>query len=158
MGANHLSKRVARGEPAATVSIGVDARKHVHVAVSVDRLGARLGAGGAAELGRQLKVARGPTGKARRAAVFTLKTLIVNVPAEPREALEPRTDRTLIACRSSRATSSTLPRRWSSLPGHSRHAGSRSRPPPHDQALDRSTTSATPTLRAGSGHMQAPPS
>ena len=38
-----MSKRIARVEPAVTVIVGVDTHKHVHVAVAVDRLGARLG-------------------------------------------------------------------------------------------------------------------
>ena len=57
MEANHMSKRIARVEPAVTVIVGVDTHKHVHVAVAVDRLGARLGScsvpanrGGYAEL------------------------------------------------------------------------------------------------------------
>ena len=52
-----MSKRIARVEPAVTVIVGVDTHKHVHVAVAVDRLGARLGScsvpanrGGYAEL------------------------------------------------------------------------------------------------------------
>ena len=57
MEANHMSTRIARVEPAVTVIVGVDTHKHVHVAVAVDRLGARLGScsvpvnrGGYAEL------------------------------------------------------------------------------------------------------------
>ena len=38
-----MSKRIARVEPAVTVIVGVDTHKHVHVAVAVDRLDARLG-------------------------------------------------------------------------------------------------------------------
>ena len=52
-----MSKRIARVEPAVTVIVGVDTHKHVHVAVAVDHLGARLGScsvpanrGGYAEL------------------------------------------------------------------------------------------------------------
>ena len=52
-----MSKRIARVEPAVTVIVGVDTHKHVHVAVAVDRLGARFGScsvpanrGGYAEL------------------------------------------------------------------------------------------------------------
>ena len=183
-----MSKRIARVEPAVTVIVGVDTHKHVHVAVAVDRLGARLGscsvpanrggyaelvawartlgtveafgiegtgsygvglasfvrrhavrvvevnhcdrrkrrnngksdtidaemaarsvlagiatavpksADGAAEMVRQIKIARDTAVKARSSAVITLKTLIVNAPAELREALEPLTDRKLIEC------------------------------------------------------------
>ena len=52
-----MSKRIARVDPAVTVIVGVDTHKHIHVAVAVDRLGARLGScsvpanrGGYAEL------------------------------------------------------------------------------------------------------------
>ena len=183
-----MSKRIARVEPAVTVIVGVDTHKHVHVAVAVDRLGARLGscsvpanrggyaelvawartlgaveafgiegtgsygvglasfvrrhavrvvevnhcdrrkrrnngksdtidaemaarsvlagiatavpktADGAAEMVHQIKIARDTDVKARSSAIITLKTLIVNAPAELREALEPLTDRKLIEC------------------------------------------------------------
>ena len=53
-------------------------------------------ADGAAEMVRQIKVARDTAVKARTAAIITLKTLIVNAPGELREALEPLTDRKLI--------------------------------------------------------------
>ena len=55
-------------------------------------------ADGAAEMVRQIKVARDTAVKARSSAIITLKTLIVNAPAELREALEPLTDRKLIEC------------------------------------------------------------
>ena len=55
-------------------------------------------ADGAAEMVRQIKIARDTAVKARSSAVITLKTLIVNAPAELREALEPLTDRKLIEC------------------------------------------------------------
>ena len=44
-------------------------------------------ADGAAEMVRQIKVARDTAVKARSAAIITLKTLIVNAPGELREAL-----------------------------------------------------------------------
>ena len=53
-------------------------------------------ADGAAEMVRQIKVARDTAVKAKSAAIITLKTLIVNAPSELREALEPLTDRKLI--------------------------------------------------------------
>ena len=247
-----MSKRIARVEPAVTVIVGVDTHKHVHVAVAVDHLGARLGscsvpanrggyaelvawartlgaveafgiegtgsygvglasfvrrhavrvvevnhcdrrkrrnngksdtidaetaarsvlagiatavpksADGAAEMVRQIKVARDTAVKARSSAVITLKTLIVNAPAELREALEPLTDRKLIECapNSSQATSSTPPLRSSMRSGHSRHAGLRSRrkSPPMTRRL---TASLGPPRRrcvrlSGSVQTQAP--
>ena len=55
-------------------------------------------ADGAAEMVRQIKIARDTAVKARSSAIITLKTLIVNAPAELRKALEPLTDRKLIEC------------------------------------------------------------
>lgn len=52
-------------------------------------------ADGSAEMVRQIKVARDTAVKARSAAIITLKTLLVNAPADLREALEPLTDRKL---------------------------------------------------------------
>ena len=48
-------------------------------------------ADGAAEMVRQIKVARDSAVKARSAAMTTLKTLLVNAPSRIREALEPLT-------------------------------------------------------------------
>src|SRR4051812_5547655 len=53
-------------------------------------------ADGAAEMVRQIKVARDTAVKARSAAIIALKTLLVNAPCELRESLEPLTDRKLI--------------------------------------------------------------
>lgn len=53
-------------------------------------------ADGAAEMVRQIKIARDTAVKARSSAIITLKTVIVNAPGELREALEPLTDRKLI--------------------------------------------------------------
>ena len=43
--------RIARVEPAVMVIVGVDTHKHVHVAVAVDRLGARLGSAACRRIG-----------------------------------------------------------------------------------------------------------
>jgi transposase len=51
---------------------------------------------GAAEMVRQIKVARDRAVKARSAAIIALKTLLVNAPSELRESLEPLTHRKLI--------------------------------------------------------------
>ena len=245
MEANHMSKRIARVEPAVTVIVGVDTHKHVHVAVAVDRLGARLGscsvpanrggyaelvawartlgaveafgiegtgsygvglasfvrrhavrvvevnhcdrrkrrnngksdtidaemaarsvlagiatavpksADGAAEMVRQIKIARDTAVKARSSAIITLKTLIVNAPAELREALEPLTDRKLIECcaelesgdlvdptASVKHSLRSLATRWLTLAVEISV---------HDKALDSITRTAAPTLREAFG-------
>ena len=240
-----MSKRIARVEPAVTVIVGVDTHKHVHVAVAVDRLGARLGscsvpanrggyaelvawartlgaveafgiegtgsygvglasfvrrhavrvvevnhcdrrkrrnngksdtidaemaarsvlagiatavpksADGAAEMVRQIKIARDTAVKARSSAIITLKTLIVNAPAELREALEPLTDHKLIECcaelesgdlidptASVKHSLRSLATRWLTLAAEISV---------HDQALDSITRTAAPTLREAFG-------
>ena len=225
MEANHISKRIARVEPAVTVIVGVDTHKHVHVAVAVDRLGARLGScsvpanrGGytelvawarprgaveafgiegtgsygvrlasfgrrhavrvvevnhcdrrkrrnngksdtidaeMAEMVRQIKAARDTAVKARSSAIITLKTLIVNAPAELREALEPLTDRKLIECCAELASGDlvdptasvkhslrSLATRWLTLAAEISI---------HDKALDSITRIAAPTLREAFG-------
>jgi hypothetical protein len=53
-------------------------------------------ADGAAEMVRQIKVARDTAVKAKSAAIIALKTLLVNAPCELRESLQPLTDRKLI--------------------------------------------------------------
>ncbi len=53
-------------------------------------------ADGAAEMVRQIKIARDTAVKARTTAMTTLKTLLVNAPSRVREALEPLTDQRLI--------------------------------------------------------------
>ena len=53
-------------------------------------------ADGAAEMVRQIKIARDTAVKARSAAIIALKTLIVNAPDALRESLDPLTDKKLI--------------------------------------------------------------
>ena len=112
-------------------------------------------ADGAAEMVRQIKIARDTAVKAKSAAIIALKTLIVNAPGELREALAPLTDRKLIdRCASLRpgriddTTASTkhalraLATRWLSLAGEI---------DTHDEALDAITQAAVPTLREAFG-------
>ena len=54
-------------------------------------------ADGTAEMVRQITIARDSAVKAKSAAIIALKTLLVNAPSELREALEPLTDRVLLA-------------------------------------------------------------
>jgi len=112
-------------------------------------------ADGAAEMVRQIKVARDTAVKARSAAIITLKTLIVNAPGELREALEPLTDRKLIdrcarllpgviadTVASTKHALRALATRWLAL---STEIGA------HDEVLDAITQAATPTLREAFG-------
>lgn len=242
---NRMSSPSVSATPLATIIVGVDTHKHVHVAVAIDLLGARLAtcsaaadragyaelvtwaltlgtieafgiegtgsygvglasfvrrhairvvevshcdrrkrrnlgksdtidaetaarsvlsgiataipktADGAAEMVRQIKIARDTAVKARSAAIIALKTLIVNAPAALRESLEPLTDKKLIdrcavlvagdildptasAMHSLRA----LARRWLTLAAEIRT---------HDDVLDAITQLAAPTLREAFG-------
>lgn len=112
-------------------------------------------ADGAAEMVRQIKIARDTAVKAKSAAIIALKTLLVNAPGELREALEPLTDRKLIdRCAGLRpgsiddVTASTkhalraLATRWHALT---------SEIDAHDDALDTITQAAVPTLRDAFG-------
>lgn len=112
-------------------------------------------ADGAAEMVRQIKIARDTAVKARSAAIIALKTLIVNAPDALRESLDPLTDKKLIdrcaalvagdildptasAMHSLRA----LARRWLTLATEIRT---------HDDVLDAITERAAPTLREAFG-------
>ena len=112
-------------------------------------------ADGAAEMARQIKVARDTAVKARSAAIIALKTLIVNAPGELREELQPLTDRKLIArCAGLRPSSiadtrasskyalRALATRWLALSAEIAL---------HDEALDAITQAAVPTLREAFG-------
>lgn len=112
-------------------------------------------ADGAAEMVRQIKIARDTAVKARSAAIIALKTLIVNAPGEIREGLDLLTDRKLIdRCAAVvpgaivDPTASTihalraLARRWIALSVEI---------DAHDEVLDAITLVAAPTLREAFG-------
>ena len=112
-------------------------------------------ADGAAEMVRQIKIARDTAIKARTAAMTTLKTLLVNSPSRVREALEPLTDQKLIdRCATLRPgdildpTASmkhalrALATRWRTLSAEVDR---------HDELLDILTRAAAPTLREAFG-------
>ena len=112
-------------------------------------------ADGAAEMVRQIKIARDTAVKARTAAMTTLKTLLVNAPSRVREALEPLTDRKLIdrcaALRPGDIIDPTaavkhalraLAARWRTLSAEIDQ---------HDELLDILTRAAVPTLREAIG-------
>lgn len=112
-------------------------------------------ADGAAEMVRQIKIARDGAVKARSSAIIALKTLVVNAPGDLRESLEPLTDGKLIErcaafrpgdivdpASSLRHSLRALARRWLAL---SAEIDS------HDEQLDAITQAAVPTLREGFG-------
>lgn len=112
-------------------------------------------ADGAAEMIRQIKVARDTAVKARTSAIITLKQLVVNAPASLRESLDVLADKALITrCASFRPGQITNPtasakhalrataRRWLDLADEIRN---------HDAILDDLTQQAAPTLREGFG-------
>lgn len=112
-------------------------------------------ADGAAEMVRQIKVARDTAVKARSAAIIALKTLLVNAPCELRETLEPLTDRKLIdrcarllpgvlddTTASAKHAIRALATRWLSLASEIET---------HDEGLDAITMAAAPTLRHAFG-------
>ena len=112
-------------------------------------------ADGAAEMVRQIKIARDTAVKARSAAIITLKSLVVNAPDALRETLEPLTDRKLIdRCAALRPgdiidpTASVkhalraLATRWRTLSVEIAT---------HDKALDTITRAAAPTLHEAFG-------
>lgn len=67
-------------------------------------------ADGAVEMIRQVKIAKDTATKARTQAVVTLKTILVNAPAELRERLEPLSDKALLEeCRALRYESMSGP-------------------------------------------------
>ena len=110
---------------------------------------------GVVEMIRQLKIARDTAGKARTAAMVTLKQIVVNAPPHLREALHALTDhRLLTRCAALRPgpldtptaaakhTLRALARRWLALAEEIAT---------HDQHLTRLTTEAAPTLLEGFG-------
>ena len=112
-------------------------------------------ADGAAEMVRQIKVARDTAVKARSAAIIALKTLLVNAPCELRESLEPLTDRKLID-----RCAALLPGVLDDTPASTKHAlralatrwrSLASEIETHDEGLDAITMAAAPTLRQAFG-------
>jgi transposase len=112
-------------------------------------------ADGAAEMVRQIKIARDTAVKARSAAMITLKALIVNAADTLRESLEPLTDKKLIdrcavlvpghildPTASAKHSLRALATRWLALAAEIRT---------HDDVLDAITQTAAPTLREAFG-------
>jgi len=112
-------------------------------------------ADGLAEMIRQVKIARDTARKGRTSAIITLKTVVVNAPAELRETLDHLADKALIDhCASFRPGDISTPtasakhalralaRRWLDLDAEIKA---------HDVVLDGLTAQASPTLRDGFG-------
>jgi transposase len=112
-------------------------------------------ADGLSEMIRQVKVARDTAGKGRTAAIITLKTIVVNAPAELRETLDGLGDKALIdrcaAFRPGRVADTTasakhtlkaLAKRWLDLKAEVKR---------HDLVLGDLTVQASPTLCDGFG-------
>lgn len=110
---------------------------------------------GHAEMIRQIKIARDTARKGRTSAIITLKTVVVNAPAELRESLDGLPDKQLLkrcslyrpgdidnTTDSAKHTLRALARRWIDLDTEIAD---------HDRLLDRLTAEASPTLREGYG-------
>jgi transposase len=112
-------------------------------------------ADGNVEMIRQLKIARDTAVKARTSAIISLKTVIVNAPAELRESLSGLSDKSLIdrcagfrpgaldsPTAAAKHTVRALARRWLTLSDEIAD---------HDGHLDQLTADQSPTLRDGFG-------
>jgi transposase len=112
-------------------------------------------ADGLSEMIRQIKVARDTAGKGRTAAIITLKTIVVNAPAELRESLDGLADKALIVrcagfrpgriadtTASAKHTLKALAKRWLDLEAEVKG---------HDAVLGDLTVQASPTLCDGFG-------
>ncbi len=110
---------------------------------------------GHAEMIRQIKIARDTARKGRTSAIITLKTIVVNAPAELRESLDGLPDKQLLkrcslyrpgdidtTSDSAKHSLRALAKRWFDLDTEIAD---------HDRLLDRLTAEASPTLRDGYG-------
>jgi transposase len=110
---------------------------------------------GLAEMIRQIKIARDTARKGRTTAIITLKTIVVNAPAELRESLTGMTDKQLLkrcslyrpgdvadTTASAKHALRALAKRWFDLDEEITD---------HDRHLDTLTAAASPTLRDGYG-------
>ncbi len=110
---------------------------------------------GHAEMIRQIKIARDTARKGRTSAIITLKTIVVNAPAELRESLDGLPDKQLLkrcslyrpgdidtTTDSAKHSLRALAKRWFDLDTEIAD---------HDRLLDRLTAEASPTLRDGYG-------
>jgi transposase len=110
---------------------------------------------GTVEMIRQVKIAKDTATKARTQAIVTLKTVLVNAPAELREALEPLGDRELLdACRALRYESMDAPEdaaRYTLRALADRHRSLDYEARRHERVLDTLTDRVAPTLTSQFG-------
>ena len=147
-GDRHTRRAVGKSDP-------VDAESAARSVLAGQATATPKTGDGVVEMIRQLKIARETAGKARTAAMVTLKQIVVNAPPHLREALHALTDhRLLTRCAALRPgpldtptaaakhTLRALARRWLALAEEIAT---------HDQHLTRLTTEAAPTLLEGFG-------
>ena len=155
----HLIIEVNRGDRRARRSNGksdtIDAELAARAVLAGEARAIPKTADGAAEMLRQLKIARDTAVKSRTQAIIALKCLIVNTPPQLRETLAELSDKKLIdRCASLRPgpidsplaaakhALRALARRWLDLAAEITQ---------HDRILDHLTRSTSPTLRDGFG-------
>ena len=155
----HRVVEVNRGDRRSRRSLGksdaIDAEAAARSVLAGTSTAVPKTADGLVEMIRQVKVARDTARKGRTSAIITLKTLIVNAPAELRESLDGLTNRALInRCARFRVSAMNSPtasakhslkalaRRWLALDTEVRS---------HDAVLDDLTAQASPTLRDAYG-------
>lgn len=112
-------------------------------------------ADGAAEMIRQLKIARDTARKARTSAIVTLKALLVTCPAELREQFDDLTDKILIdrcaGLRPGAVSSPTASAKHALRALAKRYTALSDEIATHDAILDELTAKLAPTLRDGFG-------
>lgn len=110
---------------------------------------------GTVEMIRQIKIAKDTATKARTQAIVTLKTILVNAPAELREALESLNDRELLeACRALRYENMDGPQdaaRYTLRALADRHRSLDFEARRHERVLDTLTDRAAPRLTSQFG-------
>ena len=157
--AGHRIVEVNRGDRRTRRAVGksdtVDAESAARSVLAGQATATPKTGDGVVEMIRQLKIARDTAGKARTAAMVTLKPIVVHAPPHLREALHALTDhRLLTRCAALRPgpldtptaaakhTLRALARRWLALAEEIAT---------HDRHLARLTTETSPTLCAGFG-------
>ena len=145
-GDRHTRRAVGKSDP-------VDAESAARSVLAGQATATPKTGDGVVEMIRQLKIARETAGKARTAAMVTLKQIVVNAPPHLREALHALTDHRLLThCAALRPgpldtptaaakhTLRALARRWLTLADEITT---------HDLHLARLTAETSPTLREG---------
>jgi transposase len=133
----------------------LDAEAAARAVLSGEAVAVPKHADGAAEMIRQIKIARDTARKGRTAAIVTLKALIVTTPAELREQFDGLTDKVLIdRCASLRPGAVSTPTASAKHALRSlakRYQALGAEIATHDAILDDLTATLSPTLRDGFG-------